>query len=119
MDNAGSYLGNFKNIFLSLTSFYNYLTIRVFKSSPGYDTVQPFENPWSEQFVSILPDGLVGKESACSARDPGSILGSGSSPGEEIGYPLQDSGQENAMDCVVHGVTKNRTGLSDFHFHFE
>ena len=119
MDNAGSYLGNFKNIFLSLTSFYNYLTIRVFKSSPGYDTVQPFENPWSEQFVSILPDGLVGKESACSARDPGSILGSGSSPGEEIGYPLQDSGQENAMDCVVHGVTKNRAGLSDFHFHFE
>ena len=77
MDNAGSYLGDFKNIFLSLTSFYNYLTIRVFKSSPGYDTVQPFENPWSEQFVSILTDSLVGKESACSAGDPGSIPRSG------------------------------------------
>ena len=56
-----------------------------FKSSPGYDTVQPFENPWSEQFVSILPDSLVGKESACNAGDPGLILGSGRSTGEGIG----------------------------------
>ena len=28
------------------------------------------------------------------------------------------SGLENSMDCVVHGVAKSRTGLSDFHFHF-
>ena len=33
----------------------------------------------------------AGKESACSARDPGSIPGSGRSPGEGIGYPLQCS----------------------------
>ena len=31
--------------------------------------------------------------------------------------PLQFSGQENSMDCIVHGVTKSWTGLSDFHFH--
>ena len=31
-------------------------------------------------------------------------------------YPLQYSGLENSMDCIVHGVTKNQTGLSDFHF---
>ena len=31
------------------------------------------------------------KESACSAGDPGSIPGSGRSPGEGIGYPLQYS----------------------------
>ena len=33
----------------------------------------------------------VGKESACNARDPGSIPGSGRLPGEGIGYPLQYS----------------------------
>ena len=38
-----------------------------------------------------FPGGAVGKESACKARDPGSIPGSGRSPGEAIGYPLQDS----------------------------
>ena len=40
-------------------------------------------------------------------------------PGEGKGHPLQHSGLENSMDCIVHGVTKSRTGLSDFHFHFE
>ena len=38
-----------------------------------------------------IPDSSVGKESACSAGDPGSIPGSGRSPGEGIGYPLQYS----------------------------
>ena len=33
------------------------------------------------------------------------------------GYPLQYSGLENSMDCVIHRVTKSRTRLSDFHFH--
>ena len=36
-----------------------------------------------------FPDSSVGKESACNAGDPSSIPGLGSSPGEEIGYPLQ------------------------------
>ena len=38
-----------------------------------------------------FPDSSVGKESACNAGDPGSIPGSGRSPGEGIGYPLQYS----------------------------
>ena len=38
-----------------------------------------------------FPDSSVGKESACSAGDPGSIPGSGRSTGEGIGYPLQYS----------------------------
>ena len=42
----------------------------------------------------------------------------GRSPGEGKGYPLQYSGLENSMDCIVHGVTKSQTQLSDFHFHF-
>ena len=38
-----------------------------------------------------FPDSSLGKESACSAGDPSSIPGSGRSPGEGIGYPLQYS----------------------------
>ena len=37
-------------------------------------------------------------------------------PGEGKGYPLQYSGLENSMDCIVHGVAKSQTRLSDFHF---
>ena len=65
-----------------------------------------------------FPDSLIGKESTCNTGDPGSIPGLGRSPGEGKGYPLQYSGLENSMDCTVHGVTKSRTRLSDFHFHF-
>ena len=63
------------------------------------------------------PHSLVGKESVCNAGDPGSIPGSERSPGEGKGYPLQYSGLENSMDCIVHGVAKSWTQLSDFHFH--
>ena len=50
--------------------------------------------------VEILnfPGGTIGKEAACNAGDPGSIPGSGRSPGEENGYPLQYSCLENPMD---------------------
>ena len=37
-------------------------------------------------------------------------------PGEGKGYPLQYSGLENSMDCVVRGVAKSRTQLSYLHF---
>ena len=54
-----------------------------------------------------LMDGSTGKESACIARDLGSIPGFGRSPGDRKGYPLQYSGLENSMDCIVHGVTES------------
>ena len=38
-----------------------------------------------------FPHSSVHKESACNSGDPGSIPGSGRSPGEGIGYPLQYS----------------------------
>ena len=63
-----------------------------------------------------FPDGSAGKESACNAGDPGLIPGLGRSPGEGKGYPLQYSDVENSMDCIIHGVAKNRTRLRDFHF---
>ena len=64
-----------------------------------------------------FPCGSAGKESACNAGDLGSILGLGRSPGEGKGYPLQYSGLENPVDCIIHGGKKNQTWLSDFHFH--
>ena len=64
-----------------------------------------------------FPYGSVGKESACSAGDLGSIPGLGRSPGEGKGYPLQYLGLENSMNCIVHGVTKSQTRLGDFHFY--
>ena len=48
--------------------------------------------------------------------DPSFIPGSGRPPGEGKGYPLQYSGLENSTDCMVHGVAKSLTRLSDFHF---
>ncbi|XDC67865.1 hypothetical protein R6Z07M_019047 [Ovis aries] len=43
----------------------------------------------------------------------GSIPGLGRSPGEGKGYPLHYSGLENSIDCIVHGVAKSRTQLSN------
>src|SRR5574337_140293 len=62
--------------------------------------------------------GSAGKESAHNARDLGLIPGLGRSLGEGKGYPLQYCGLENSMDYIVHGVTKSRTRLSNFHFHY-
>ena len=61
----------------------------------------PGTNPihWCDYHIHIFlllfpkgfPDSSVGKESTCNSGDPGLIPGSGSSPGEGIGYPLQYS----------------------------
>ena len=64
----------------------------------------------------VFSCGSAGKESACNAGDLGSIPGLGRSPGEGKGYPFQYSGLENFMDCIVHGVAKSRTRLSNFDF---
>ena len=64
------------------------------------------------------PGGLAGKESTCIGGDVGSIPGLGRSPEEGKGHLLQYSGLENSMDCIVHGVTKSQTQLSNFHFHY-
>ena len=66
-----------------------------------------------------FPCGSDSKVSACNEGDLGSIPGSGRSPGEGNGNPLQHSCLENPMDrgawwATVHGVAKSRTRLSDF-----
>ena len=55
------------------------------------------------------------KESASKAGDLDSIPGLGISPGEGNGYSLQYPGLENSIDCIVYGVGKSWTCLSNFH----
>ena len=66
-----------------------------------------------------FPGGSEVKASVCNVGDLGSVPGSGRSPGEGNGNPLQYSGLENSMDggawrATVYGVAKSRTRLSDF-----
>ena len=68
-------------------------------------------------YVLHSTSGSAGKESTCNVGDLDSIPGLGRSPGEGKGYSLQYSGLENSMDCIVHGVAKSHTQLSNFHFH--
>ena len=65
-----------------------------------------------------FPGGSVGKESPCNAGDVGLIPGSGRSPGEGHGNPLQYSCLENSMDrgawrATVHGVSKSWTRVKE------
>ena len=64
-----------------------------------------------------IPCSSNGKEYACNAGDPGSIPGSGRSPGVGSGDPLQYACLENSMNrrawwATVHGVAKSQTRLT-------
>ena len=73
--------------------------------------------------ISLLPGVSDSTESACNAGEPSSIPGSGRSPGDRNGNPLQYSCLGNPMNrgpwqATVCGFTKNWTWLSDWHFLF-
>ena len=65
-----------------------------------------------------FPCGSAGKESTCNVGYQGSIPGLGRPPGEGKGYPVQYSGLENFMECVVHGGRKESDMTEQLHFHF-
>ena len=54
--------------------------------------------------------GPASKASACNVGNLGSTPVLGRSPGEVNSYPLQYSGPENSMDCIVHGYIPQRVG---------
>ena len=71
-----------------------------------YNSYSERERERNFTHISFITSGSAGKESACHAGDPGLIPGTGRSPGEGIGYPLQYSGLENSMNCIVRGGLK-------------
>ena len=62
--------------------------------------------------LSTFPGGSDDKQSACNVGDLGSTSGSGRSPGEENGYPLQLSCLENPMDRGAWQATVHRVATS-------
>ena len=69
---------------------------------------------WASLIVQLVLHSSLGKESACNAGGPGSIPGTGRSPGEGNGYPLQYSCLENSTErgarwATVHGVSESDT----------
>ena len=79
-----------------LYTFQSPQNISGIKSSQFWSfTEDIYLSPWKIFQTTIItgfPDSSVGKESACSAGDPGSIPESGRSAGERIGYPPVFSG---------------------------
>ena len=132
-----------KNSFLQISSKNRVYITNTFELSKHYPQISVstlFINNYncififmqSQQAVSSLREGTVfylssqppksfsggsdGKEYACSARDPGLVLGSGRSPGERNGNQLQYLCLENSMDrgaYWVHEVVLSQTCLRD------
>ena len=90
-------------------------------NSPKPETIQMYPSWFMDKYIGCiyrlwilinwkktqtLIFGSDGKESTCNSGDLGSIPGWGISPGEGNGNPLQYSGLENSMDCIVHGVAR-------------
>ena len=83
----------------------------------GQATIHP-------SILGDFPGGSDNKASAYNEGDPGSNPGSGRSPGEGGGNPLQYSCLENPMDreawwATVHRIAESRTQLSDYTFTFK
>ena len=70
-----------------------------------------------EWIIGVFDHGSAGKESVCTVGELGLTLGLGRPPGEGKGYPLQYSGMENSMNCIVHEVAMSPTQVSNFQFH--
>ena len=95
-----------------------------FKNSLILNSPKSMPNYWTKDFGykysvwAMYNGGSDSKQPACNTRDPGSIPGSGRSPGEGNGYPFQYSCLENSMNrgdwrATVHEVTKSQTQLSN------
>ena len=73
-------------------------------SSSGEGIGYPLQYSWASFMAQLVKNHLQ-----CGRP------GLGRSPGEGKGYPLQYPGLKNSIGCIVHGVTKSWTWLSDFH----
>ena len=72
---------------------------------------------YSFPFGLVFPYDMIFKNLPAMQETPVQFLREEDSPGEGKGYLLQYSGLEKSMDCIVHGVAKSQTQLSDFQFY--
>ena len=116
---------------LAFNSFQLVFTLYIATNPPSVNTslimllslLKSFSNsPLSIRCPSLVAQSVKNlpamQETACNAGDPGSIPGSGRSPGEGNGDPIQYACLENPMDrgawwAIGYGVTKNRSQLSE------
>ena len=76
--------------------------------SAGEEVGYPLQYSWASLVTQLVKNAPAMQETwvlSLSWEDPG-----------ERENPLQYPGLENSMDCILHGVTKSWTRLSDFHF---
>ena len=78
--------------------------------SPGEGIGYPLQDSWASLIAQLVKNPPAMRETWVQS------LGWEDSPGEGKGCPFQYSGLENSIDCIVHGVAKSWTQLSDFHF---
>ena len=96
-----------EQLLVSLTciaiQYFNKIRILLARKKDGVTHYKALSIVWG------FSGGSDDKASICSTGDLGSSPGLGRSPGEGNSYPLQYSGLENSMDCIVHGVTESDT----------
>ena len=90
------------------------MNVKLWKLTLSYGLCYPGANSLL-QTGKIIKWKKAGEEFACNTGHLALIPGLGKFHGEGKGYSLQCSGLENSMDCIVHGVAKSHTRLSDFH----
>ena len=78
--------------------------------SAGEGTGYPLQYSWASLVAQLVKNLQCGR--------PGFDAWVGKIPGEGKGFPLQYSGLENSMDCIIHGIAKSWTQLSNFHTGF-
>ena len=72
----------------------------------------PLQYSWASSVAQLVTNPSAMQETWVQSLDWEDPLEKGKA------YPFQYSGLENSMDCIIHGVAKSQTRMSDFHFHF-
>ena len=101
----------FLNIHQALPQYHLLTILAPASTIPGFSPPLPRANFSSWYLSRGFPDSSVGKESTCNAGDPGSIPGSGRSPGEGIGYPLQHYWASLVVQLVKNLPAMQETGV--------
>ena len=78
--------------------------------SPAKGKAYPLQYSWASRVAQLVKNPPAMQETWVQPLGWEDPLEKGNS------YPLQYSGLENSMDCIVHGVAKSRTRLSNFDF---